>query len=470
MIEVSIPMSLDHQLHNGDTQTELSPSRSRESKRSRGSNGHVKSPLETYLKEIGEAPLLTAGEEKELGQKIRAGDTEARERMIRSNLRLVVGIAHGFLGKGLGLQDLIQEGAPGLMRAVQGFDPEFNTRFSTYATYWIKRSIRQAIADKARNIRLPSYMPSKLARWKKLREELNELFGYEPSFDQIADEFGLKKNRIKQRSLFRQALISSKSTWQDGGPSGEAHIDEMVQDEREAAAEEKIMDAENIGLILEIIDQLDPREAMILRLRYGLADEEPKTLKEIGESVGLTMERVRRIQSEAIGKIQKKLHLSPDNNGQALQAEVRIFAPPTPSMLIHEHQVLLRHRLLILTQVSKFPGPKRKLFLRSKEVNRQQYSHLQYCREAMKTLLEPDLMQKWEFVLGVLQNVQSIATDKINICLQGHDMSKQNFNKYMLRMENISFAHTVGKISEKDPARAFKEVDFLQSTKQPKRE
>src|SRR5205823_13791069 len=153
----------------------------------------VQSPLETYLREINETPLLSASEEKELARKIEDGDSEARDRMVRANLRLVVNIARGYTGKGLGLQDLIEEGNLGLLRAVEGFDAEMGTRFSTYASYWIKQSIKRALVNTAKTIRIPAYMVELLAKWRRASAKLQEEPGRTPAEEEVAKFMGLPK-------------------------------------------------------------------------------------------------------------------------------------------------------------------------------------------------------------------------------------------------------------------------------------
>src|ERR671936_3017253 len=156
----------------------------------------VQSPLETYLGEINETPLLTADEEKELARRIEAGDSSARDHMVRANLRLVVNIARSYTGKGLGLQDLIEEGNRGLLRAVEGFDPTMNTRFSTYASYWIKQSIKRALVNTAKTIRAPAYMVELLAKWRRAAAKLQEELGRAPSQEAVARVLELPRNKV----------------------------------------------------------------------------------------------------------------------------------------------------------------------------------------------------------------------------------------------------------------------------------
>src|ERR1700693_3696992 len=160
-------------------------------------NDSVQSPLETYLREINETPLLNAEEEKQLAYRIEEGDHLARDRMVRANLRLVVNIARSYTGKGLGLQDLIEEGSLGLLRAVEGFDPTMNTRFSTYASYWIKQSIKRALVNSAKTIRIPAYMVELLTKWRRANAKLQDQLGRTPTMEEVALELGLPKKKLR---------------------------------------------------------------------------------------------------------------------------------------------------------------------------------------------------------------------------------------------------------------------------------
>src|SRR5262249_11377690 len=159
-------------------------------------SGSVQSPLETYLREINETPLLNAEEEKQLAYRIEDGDSAARDRMVRANLRLVVNIARSYVGKGLSLQDLIEEGNLGLLRAVEGFDPDMNTQFSTYASYWIKQSIKRALVNTAKTIRIPAYMVELLAKWKRANAKLQEELGRTPTQEEVARFMNLPKKKL----------------------------------------------------------------------------------------------------------------------------------------------------------------------------------------------------------------------------------------------------------------------------------
>jgi RNA polymerase primary sigma factor len=264
----------------------------------------VQSPLETYLREINETSLLTADEEKSLARKIGVGDTEARDLMVRANLRLVVNIARGYTGKGLALQDLIEEGNLGLLRAVEGFDPNMNTRFSTYASYWIKQSIKRALVNTAKTIRIPAYMVELLAKWRRATNQLTDELGRPPTNEETAKFLGLPKKKL---NIIKKAIRVYNSAPQTDQTEAGWSIDEMLQDGRTKTPDTEMVENDDLRQVMTLLDKMDPREATVLRMRFGLNDEEPKTLKEIGESLGLTRERVRQIESEALQKLSECL-------------------------------------------------------------------------------------------------------------------------------------------------------------------
>ena len=267
-------------------------------------NELVQSPLETYLREINETALLSSDEEKELAYRIATGDTEARDQMVRANLRLVVNIARGYTGKGLALQDMIEEGNLGLLRAVEGFDPSMNTRFSTYASYWIKQSIKRALVNTAKTIRIPAYMVELLAKWRRATNQLQDEYGRPPTHEEIAKFLGLPKKKL---SIIKKAIRVYNSAPQTDQPDSGWSIDEMLMDGRNKTPDNEMVESDDLKQVLHLLEKMDPREATVLRMRFGLNDEEPKTLKEIGESLGLTRERVRQIESEALAKLSESL-------------------------------------------------------------------------------------------------------------------------------------------------------------------
>jgi RNA polymerase primary sigma factor len=258
--------------------------------------------LETYLHEINEVPLLVAEEERELGRRIREGDREAREHLIRANLRLVVSIAKIYSERGLSLQDLIAEGNIGLMKAAEKFDPDAGCRFSTYGTWWIKQSIRRALTNTVKSVRVPGYMSELMSKWRNVSQELAYVLGRLPSVEEVALELGipeeswpLLKRTIESNSGGGQVSLDILSATQD-----------TVEDERAVSPDDHMAHTDLLSKLDELLDAIDEREATILRLRYGLGgngEAGPMTLKAIGKIVGLTRERVRQIEQEALRKL-----------------------------------------------------------------------------------------------------------------------------------------------------------------------
>jgi RNA polymerase primary sigma factor len=266
----------------------------------------VQSPLETYLREINETALLTAQEEKQLAYRIDAGDSQARERMVRANLRLVVNIARSYTGKGLGLQDLIEEGNLGLLRAVEGFDPTMNTRFSTYASYWIKQSIKRALVNTAKTIRVPAYMVELLAKWRRASTKLQDELGRPPTQEEVAGSLDLPKKKL---NIIKKAIRVYNSTPQTEQTEAGWSLDEMLMDANTKTPDTEMVEADDLHHVKDLLEKMDKREATVLRMRFGLDDEQPRTLKEIGECLGLTRERVRQIESEALSKLSESMHV-----------------------------------------------------------------------------------------------------------------------------------------------------------------
>jgi len=271
----------------------------------RKSPGTVQSPLETYLREINETSLLSAEDEQELAVAIGDGDAQARDRMVRANLRLVVNIARGYTGKGLNLQDLIEEGNLGLLRAVEGFDPAMGTRFSTYASYWIKQSIKRALINTGKTIRIPAYMVELLSKWRRATARLTEELGRAPTPEEIARVLGLPRKKLP---IIKKAIRIYNSTPQTDQPESGWSLGELVMDEDMATPEDAMLNSDSLTHVLRMIETMDGREATVLKMRFGLESGEPRTLKEIGESLGLTRERVRQIETEALAKLASGLN------------------------------------------------------------------------------------------------------------------------------------------------------------------
>ncbi len=266
----------------------------------------VQTPMETYLREINQTPLLTANQEKELAYRIQAGDLEARDHMVRANLRLVVNISRSYTNRGMQIQDLIEEGNLGLMRAVEGFDPTMNTRFSTYASYWIKQSIKRSIVNSAKTIRIPAYMVELLSKWRKMSAQLQDELGRTPTQEEIAKKLEISKKKlsiIKKAIKLYNANPQSASYSEDGLTLGD-----IVADERVKAPQEEMIENDNLKHVYRLMEEMDPRDAAILKMRFGLDETEPMTLKEIGETLGLTRERVRQIESTILKRLARSLN------------------------------------------------------------------------------------------------------------------------------------------------------------------
>lgn len=269
------------------------------------SGSRVQTPLETYLREINETALLTADEEKSLSRSISAGDGAARDRMVRANLRLVVNIARGYSGKGLPLQDLIEEGNLGLLRAVEGFDPDMNTRFSTYASYWIKQSIKRALVNTAKTIRVPAYMVELLSKWRRAAAKLAEELKRTPTPEDIARELEIPPKKLR---IVKKAIALYNASPQSEQDEAGMTLGEIVPDDRTVGPADELINSDNLKQVFRLLEEMDTRESTILRMRFGLDDSEPQTLKEIGESLGLTRERVRQIEGEALRKMHRSLN------------------------------------------------------------------------------------------------------------------------------------------------------------------
>jgi len=260
--------------------------------------------LDAYMRDIQRVPLLTAEEERELATRVRSGDLESRERMIRANLRLVVSIAKKYASRGLPLADLIEEGNVGLMRAVERFDPAMECRFSTYGTWWIKQTIRRALVNTTRTVRVPSYMVEIISKLKSTSSRLEEKLGRPPTVPEIATEMGLPPENA---GLVRRAMRAAKDGQQAVSLDALTAESRDIADERANPPSEEIFDAQEIGRIQSLLDSIDPREAEVLRLRFGLDERAPLTLRDIGKQLGISRERVRQIESRALQKLHERL-------------------------------------------------------------------------------------------------------------------------------------------------------------------
>ncbi len=260
--------------------------------------------IKLYLREIGQVKLLTPAEEVELAARIRKGDKKAREQMIKANLRLVVKIAHDYEGLGLPLLDLISEGNIGLMKAVERFDPSKGGKLSTYGAWWIKQSIKRALANQSKTIRLPVHLVDKISKMRRLSMRLQEVLGREPNDEELAEEMGMSAARVAQ---LRTAAIRPASLDAPIGDDESNNFAEIVQDENASTPFEELKDKTVTRMLREMVKTLDPRESTILRYRFGLDGGSEKTLEEVGQKFGVTRERVRQIQNIALNKLRRMI-------------------------------------------------------------------------------------------------------------------------------------------------------------------
>ncbi len=265
----------------------------------------VLSGLQLYLRQIHESALLTADEEKTLARQIiHQGDHAARERMVRSNLRLVVNIAKHYINRGMSLPDLIEEGNIGLLKAVEGFDPEMGCRFSTYASWWIKQAIKRSLINAVQPIHIPAYMMEMMTKMKQGMRELEDRLGRSPSIEELSEHLKVSVKKVK---IIRKAVKAYQSPTQSGGGDGETTINDMVTDYNTPTPDQQMHDSDELKALAESLEGIDERAAKILKLRYGLEGEDPMTLKEIGQRIGLTRERVRQIEHEALRKLKESM-------------------------------------------------------------------------------------------------------------------------------------------------------------------
>ncbi len=260
--------------------------------------------IKLYLREIGQVKLLTPQEEIELAARIKKGDKKAREQMIKANLRLVVKIARDYEGIGLPLLDLISEGNIGLMKAVERFDPAKGGKLSTYGSWWIKQSIKRALANQSKTIRLPVHLVDKISKMRRTSMRLQEELGREPTDEELAEELGISSSRVAQ---MRMAAIRPASLDAPIGDEDSNNFAEVVQDENADTPYEQLEGKTVTKMLQEMVKTLDHREATILRARFGLDGGPEKTLEEVGVKFGVTRERVRQIQNIALKKLRKMI-------------------------------------------------------------------------------------------------------------------------------------------------------------------
>lgn len=260
----------------------------------------ITDPVRMYLKEIGKIPLLTAEEELELAKRISAGDEAAKKRMVEANLRLVVSVAKHYLGRGMQLLDLIQEGNMGLLKAVEKFDHTKGYKFSTYATWWIRQSITRAVADQARTIRIPVHMVETINRVSRAARALVQELGREPTISEISEQLGISEEKIAEVMKIAQDPVSLETPV---GEEDDSHLGDFIPDSDVKEPAESASYNMLRQQLSEVMQTLSARECKVLRLRFGLEDGRAHTLEEVGREFDVTRERVRQIEAKALRKL-----------------------------------------------------------------------------------------------------------------------------------------------------------------------
>lgn len=255
-----------------------------------------------YLREIGRIPLLKTEEEVRLAKRIERGDKVAKKKLAEANLRLVVSIAKKYIGRGLSLLDLIQEGNTGLMRAVEKFDYKKGYKFSTYATWWIRQAITRAIADQARTIRIPVHMIETINKLIRVQRQLVQDLGREPTPEEIAQEMGLDVDKVEHIMKISQETVSLESPV---GEEEDSKLGDFIEDDKNLSPEENAINQLLKGHVGEFLSELSPREQKILKMRFGLEDGRTHTLEEVGQEFGVTRERIRQIEAKSLQKLKK---------------------------------------------------------------------------------------------------------------------------------------------------------------------
>jgi len=260
--------------------------------------------IKEYLKEIDEASLLTWEQECELGKRIiEDNDPWAREQLVRSNLRLVVNIAKKYASRGMSLGDLIEEGNLGLIRAADYFDPSYGTRFSTYAAWWIKQSIKRALLENVQPVHVPTYMVALINQWRHISAELENKLGRKPTIEEMAEIMHMPLRKAKIVNRIVDVLGSHSESWDSDESDESQMLDAALEDENAVRPEDEIAVYEEKEKAVRLLNRIEPREAEILRLHYGLGGRNAMTLKEIGRKLGLTRERIRQIRRDALTKL-----------------------------------------------------------------------------------------------------------------------------------------------------------------------
>jgi RNA polymerase primary sigma factor len=261
--------------------------------------------IKIYLREIGRIPLLTPQEEIELAARIKKGDREARALMIKANLRLVVKIAHDYANLGLPLLDLVSEGNIGLMKAVERFDPAKGGKLSTYGAWWIKQSIKRALANQSKTIRLPVHLVDKISKMRRVSLQISEELGREPTDDELAEEVGLSIRKVSELKTvsIRPASLDAPIGDEDSTEFGEIVGDEDAQTPFELLRDKNLRDE-----VSDLLEALDDRERKIIFQRFGLDGGKPKTLEEVGKKFRVTRERIRQLQNVALAKMRRALN------------------------------------------------------------------------------------------------------------------------------------------------------------------
>jgi RNA polymerase primary sigma factor len=271
--------------------------------------------LNRYLREIGRFPLLTPQQEIELAAKIKKGDAKAREQMINANLRLVVTIAHDYANLGLPMLDLISEGNIGLTKAVERFDPAKGAKLSTYAMWWIKQSIKRALANQSKTIRLPVHLGDKLAKMRRVSLQMSDELGREPTDDELGEEIGIASEKVARLKSLGIRPVSLDAPI---GDDDSTEFGEIIGDEDADTPFELLRDKNLLHEMDGLLDALDKREKKIISQRFGLNGGKPKTLEDVGKNFGVTRERIRQLQNIALAKLRRALSKREDPLNAAL--------------------------------------------------------------------------------------------------------------------------------------------------------